>query len=107
MLAHDDVEDVIERFRLPRRLATMFQVPYEVGHRQALRLRQGRSEDRGNQYFVCRRERLRVIVLKDPPARRRRTRLEDGPDSCAGIGCAEAGERFGDGRRMMREVVED
>ena len=71
-------------------------------------LGQRRPEHRRDQHFVRRRQKCaREIVLKHAAARRSRTRLEHRPDPRVRIGGAQAGQRFGDRRRVVREIVVD
>ena len=85
----------------------LVEIANQLRHRQPLRFRQRRSEHRRDEHFGRRAERAGKVVLEDAAARRRRTRLEHRPDACGGIRGAQAGQRFGDRRRMVRKVIVD
>ena len=103
----DRVNDVVDLRNIASVLAGSVEIGDDLLGRQPLILRQRRAKDGRQQDAIGGREGAGEIGLEDPPARRRRTRLENRPDATAGIRGAHACERLRDRRRMMREVVVD
>src|SRR5262249_19150602 len=66
-----------------------------------------RLEDRGDYGFVGEREAVGKILLKHISPKGVGTRLENGPKAPTGIASAQCLKRCGDGRWMMRKVVDD
>src|SRR5204863_5222276 len=58
-------------------------------------------------YAVGLMKRIDVARLEFLPARGDRARLEQRPEPLPGVAAPRAVERRGDGRRMMREIVDD
>ena len=69
MFADDNLDDFVDRSRLAGRPTAVAQVVDEARDREALILRQRRSEYRSEQHFVGAAKRLREIVLEHPAAR--------------------------------------
>ena len=101
------VDDVLDRAGLPRPQSAVVEVANQLRHRQPLGLRQRRAEHRGDDDAVGRGERPGEVVLKDPAAGRCRARLEHRPHARVRMGRAQACQRFGHRRRMVREIVVD
>ena len=88
----------------PRRL----EVAHQLRHRQPLRFRQRRSEDRGDAALRRRRANARA---KSSWNTRRHDEADRGSKTAqiraVGFDARSAGQRFGDGGRMVREIVVD
>src|SRR5688572_6246017 len=86
----DGADDLVDRGRLPCRLAAAGEIAYQLRDGETLGLGQLRSEHRCHQHEVRASEGAREVVLKDAPARRGGTGLEHGPDSGSWTGTAQA-----------------
>ena len=91
---------------VPGTPARAAQILNQLLGRQTFGLGQRGAEDRRDDDFVGGAERAREVILEHAPARRGRSRLEHRPDPAGRVAGAQRRERFVNGRRMMREVVQ-
>ena len=83
------------------------QIGDERLRRQPAIFRDLAAEHRRDDHLVRALERLDEVALEHLQARRRGARLEDRPDAPGRVREAQRGDGFGDGGRMVREVVVD
>ena len=106
MLAHDRVDDVVDRRWRLGALPSGTQVVHQPWYRQPLGLGQRRAEHGGDQHPIGGAERAGEIVLEDAATRGGRPRFEDRPDARGRVRGAEARQGFGHRRWMVCEVVD-
>ena len=107
MLPDNGRNDVVVVRNVPCVAASSGQIGDESIRIQTLRFRQRGPEHRCDNDFVGGAERGGKCFLKDAPAGRGGTRLEDRPDPAIRIAAPQRGQRLEHSRRVVGEVIQD